>query len=204
VRVPSNLPGPPTCSSRRRRLLASSPQPLRCAGASTKLRSSSGAGASTSSRPPTAAGVWYKHLDGGFPVQGVARGHRSASVSRARADGPRAELLAPVGRHVQGLEPACELEECILLVKGATAANLHHEPPFQSSAPRAELLPGLVSNTHSATPHSPDAGCSGWLPPAARNRRTTHLPPTHQRRAHMSPEQRTARCVAAPHPLPIS
>jgi hypothetical protein len=39
MRAPSNLPGPPTCSSRRR-LLASSPQPLRCAGASTKLRSS--------------------------------------------------------------------------------------------------------------------------------------------------------------------
>ena len=27
-----------------------------------------------SSRPPTAAGVWYKHLDGGFPVQGVRFG----------------------------------------------------------------------------------------------------------------------------------
>jgi hypothetical protein len=27
-----------------------------------------------SPRPPTAAGVWYKHLDGGFPVQGVRFG----------------------------------------------------------------------------------------------------------------------------------
>jgi hypothetical protein len=27
-----------------------------------------------SSRPPTAAGAWYKHLDGGFPVQGVRFG----------------------------------------------------------------------------------------------------------------------------------
>jgi hypothetical protein len=25
-------------------------------------------------RPPTAAGVWYKHLGGGFPVQGVRFG----------------------------------------------------------------------------------------------------------------------------------
>jgi hypothetical protein len=27
-----------------------------------------------SARPPIAAGVWYKHLDGGFPVQGVRFG----------------------------------------------------------------------------------------------------------------------------------
>jgi hypothetical protein len=32
-----------------------------------------------SSRPPTAAGVWYKHLDGGFPVQGVRFGGLNVS-----------------------------------------------------------------------------------------------------------------------------
>jgi hypothetical protein len=40
------------------------------------------------------------------------------------------ELLAPIDRHLAGLEPAhvLVLEERILLVRGALAANLHHEP----------------------------------------------------------------------------
>jgi hypothetical protein len=33
-------------------------------------------------------------------------------------------VLAPVGRHLAGLEPVYVLEECILLVQGAPAANL--------------------------------------------------------------------------------
>jgi hypothetical protein len=38
-----------------------------------------------SARPPTTAGVWYKHLDGGwgFPVQGVRFGARQVAPARS-------------------------------------------------------------------------------------------------------------------------
>ena len=39
-----------------------------------------------------------------------------------------AELLSPVGWRLAGPEPAHELEERVLLVQGAPAPNLYHDP----------------------------------------------------------------------------
>jgi hypothetical protein len=49
----------------------------------------------------------------------------AASCLAAHTPRPlEAEVLAPVGRHLAGLEPVYVLEERILLVQGAPAANL--------------------------------------------------------------------------------
>jgi hypothetical protein len=36
----------------------------------------------------------------------------------------------PLGRHLAGPEPTHALEERILLLRGAPASNLHHDPPL--------------------------------------------------------------------------
>jgi hypothetical protein len=111
MRAPSNLPGPPTCSSRRR-LLASSPQPLRCAGASTKLRSSI-VGWNFDGRGVLAA---FTH---------PARPCDHAARKRAHTTSSRAQNKTTQGPHTHG--------EVMLHIKLARGARRHPSIPYPQS-----------------------------------------------------------------------